>query len=275
MTAPLVSILLPVYNGEKFVAATIRSLLDQDYPNFELLVCDDASVDRSAEIVQSFKDPRLRFWHNETNQGISPTRNFLMREAKGKYLAVSDHDDISLPRRLSEEVAFLEKNPQITAVGCWGELFCREAYDGRFGRMMQLITNLGWVWCQPPFPDLREALRGCPVMHSSSLLRKADLERCGISYHAEMTPCEDYDLFCRILEHGLKLANLQQVLFRYHRHGGNFSIRDSKRGKANVLKIKDRLKGRLGIKKPGYYPYFLVMLQKLRLKPFVKGTRHV
>ena len=116
---PLVSVLMPVYNAEKYLAASIGSILAQTYGDFELLICDDASTDGSLEIVRSFDDTRMTLLTNRENLGNAATRNRLIEHASGEYVAVLDADDTAEPDRLARQVDFLERNPEIGLCGSW------------------------------------------------------------------------------------------------------------------------------------------------------------
>ena len=115
-TNPALSVYMPVYNAEGYLAQTLESILNQSLGDFEFLVVDDGSTDRSAEIVRSFRDSRIRLLSQE-NQGCYPARNRAIAEASGKYLANMDAEDISLPERFEKQVAFLEEHPAAVLVG--------------------------------------------------------------------------------------------------------------------------------------------------------------
>ena len=199
---PKISVLIPVHNGADTLAETVASILNQTFADFELLLFDDASTDASPEIINSFADSRIRRFRSDANLGISEARNRLMELAEGEYLAVMDHDDLSAPRRLEKQAAWLDNNPEVAMVGSWGRLFCaRPPFPGLFGRIKQAFVNLGWVWCQPEHPDIHDALCGNPVMHSSAMLRRSALVRDNIVYNPDYSPAEDYDL-CRQLPAG-------------------------------------------------------------------------
>ena len=261
---PKISVLIPVHNGADTLAETVASILNQTFADFELLLFDDASTDASPEIINSFADSRIRRFRSDANLGISEARNRLMELAEGEYLAVMDHDDLSAPRRLEKQAAWLDNNPEVAMVGSWGRLFCaRPPFPGLFGRIKQAFVNLGWVWCQPEHPDIHDALCGNPVMHSSAMLRRSALVRDNIVYNPDYSPAEDYDL-CR------QLANLPEVLFCYHYHGRNYSLTHKKAMRRADRKVKNDILKLLG-RKRSFCPYFLVMLQKLRLKKFPRN----
>lgn len=110
---PEVSVLLPVYNTpEDFLRQAVESILNQTFQDFELLIVNDASTTDVEKVIRSYSDSRIKYFKNKTNLGISGTRNILLDKAQGKYLAVMDHDDISLPERLAREVGFPRLPPK-------------------------------------------------------------------------------------------------------------------------------------------------------------------
>lgn len=106
----LVSIIMPSWNTAKFISETIQSVIDQTYTNWELLIVDDCSTDNTDEIVASFKDDRIRYFHNEKNSGAALTRNKALREAKGEWIAFLDSDDLWAPVKLEHQINFMKKN---------------------------------------------------------------------------------------------------------------------------------------------------------------------
>ena len=113
MKIPRLTVIMPAYNAEEFLEESISSILNQTYSDFELLIGDDGSTDRTMEIIQSFCDDRIIVMRNEKNLGIPCTLNRLIKASKGEYIARQDSDDISLPKRLEKQVDFLDKNPEI------------------------------------------------------------------------------------------------------------------------------------------------------------------
>ena len=106
----LVRIIMPSYNSEKYIKDSIESVLSQTYPYWELLIVDDCSTDKTVEIIKSFKDERIRFFQNAVNSGAAISRNWALREAKGKWIAFLDSDDIWLPTKLEEQLKFMVEN---------------------------------------------------------------------------------------------------------------------------------------------------------------------
>ena len=116
---PLVSVIMPVYNGEKWLAEAIESILAQTFSDFEFLIVDDGSGDRSAEIIRSYElsDERIRFIQLESNVGKAVAKNHAMKEAKGEYFTFMDCDDLCAPERLEKQVSAMRANPEIGVLG--------------------------------------------------------------------------------------------------------------------------------------------------------------
>lgn len=106
----LVSIIMPSWNTGRFIGESIQSVLDQTYPNWELIIVDDCSTDNTDEIVASFHDERIRYFHNENNSGAALTRNHALREARGEWIAFLDSDDLWTPEKLAHQLAFMKEN---------------------------------------------------------------------------------------------------------------------------------------------------------------------
>ena len=106
----LVSIIMPSWNTERFIAETIQSVIDQTYTNWELLIVDDCSSDNTDNVVASFKDNRIKYFHNEKNSGAALTRNKALREAQGEWIAFLDSDDLWMPEKLEHQIEFMKKN---------------------------------------------------------------------------------------------------------------------------------------------------------------------
>lgn len=121
-----VSVIIPVYGVEKYIAATLQSVLNQTYKNFEILIIDDASPDKSIQICQQSGDPRIKIIH-QANRGLAGARNTGIRHAQGEYLAFLDGDDLWLPQKLEKQIAHLENSPHV------GVSFCRSAFIDEVG----------------------------------------------------------------------------------------------------------------------------------------------
>lgn len=263
---PKVSVLIPVFNAERFIADTITAVLAQTYTDFELILLDDASTDKTAEIVKSFTDERIVYVRNTENLGISANRNKLISMARGEYIAVLDHDDICLPKRLEMQTGFLDKHQDIAMIGSWFELSCPKTSS----LWRRIITNLGWVWCHPLHPSWDDLWKGNVMMHPTIMYRRKIFTDLGINYRAEYSPAEDYDLVRQAMEHNLQIANLPQILLKYNLHGNNWSLVKKEAMEEADHKIKKEIAKKFGKNRDWFYPYCLVMAEKLRLKFMVR-----
>ena len=211
---PKVSVLMPVYNTRpEHLREAMDSILTQTFTDFEFLILNDASPDPPVEeVVQSFSDPRIVYAVNEKNLGISGSRNRLLDMAKGEYLAVMDHDDISLPGRLEKQAAFLDAHPEVGIVGTLvenmddGRVKPRPADDVNIKKMLMIHCNLS---------------------HPSCMLRHSVLEKHHIRYEPMFSPAEDYALFARLMP-VTQFAILQEPLFLYRAWEGNTSHKKAK-----------------------------------------------
>lgn len=213
---PRVSVLIPVYRTEEaHLRAAIESILSQSFKDFELLLLNDAPDDTRPEAVAaSYGDARIRYICNERNLGITPSRNKLIELAQGDYLAVMDHDDLSLPTRLEKQVAYMDAHPEVGVCG---------ARVQNFGESNKVST----------YPLSSREIKlglmdGCMVPHSCAMIRRELLERTGIRYEEAYSPAEDYALWCRLMPH-TEFCNLPEVLLHYRLYAGNTSKKAAER----------------------------------------------
>lgn len=198
---PKVSVLTPIYNTvPQYLRECIESILNQTFTDFEFLILNDSPENKEIEdIVQSYHDPRIKYYKNEKNMGISDSRNKLIDFSKGEYLAIFDHDDISLPTRLAEEVTVLDSHPEIGVV------------SGNF----QSIPS----FCSSKQPEeninIKIALmRTMAISHTHAMIRKSVLENYNIRYEKEFSPAEDYRLALRLIPFTM-FYNIQSVVGYY------------------------------------------------------------
>ncbi|MBI3798692.1 MAG: glycosyltransferase family 2 protein [Deltaproteobacteria bacterium] len=221
---PKVTVVIPVYNREKYVRDAIDSIVAQTFTDFELFVIDDGSTDGSQEVVRSYCDPRIRLVCNEINQGIPKTRNTGIRLARGEYLAFLDSDDWACPERLRKQVAFLDGHPDYVAVGAWIEWMDEE------GR------PLGRIKRKPVSPEEIAAQR----LFQSGIENSASMARTGVlrnyGHQEQYDICEDFDLWSRIAAQH-KLATLPEVLGRRRIHSGQVMLRKASHKKDRRLEI--------------------------------------
>jgi len=201
--SPLVSVLLPVYNGAEYLDEAIQSLLAQTFSDLEIIVIDDGSTDESASILEKFSEDRVRVYH-QANQGLAAALNRAISLARGDYLARQDQDDVSRPERLEKQVAFLQAHPQHGMVGTWARIWLENQEAGRSHRHPAESHILKW-----------ELLFNNPFVHSSMLIRKSAMQKVG-GYCTDRSrqPPEDYELWSRIARE-FELGNIPEFLHVY------------------------------------------------------------
>jgi glycosyltransferase involved in cell wall biosynthesis len=223
---PTVSVLMPVYNTPSGVLArSIESILSQTFQDFELLILNDSPENPEVEnIVRSFGDARIDYKKNAVNIGISASRNRLLSESLGKYIAVMDHDDISLPLRLEKQVRFLDTNPEIGVVSSNAYFFNQDKTlvypSGDFDIKMDLISGI------------------CSILHPASMMRKNILMENNLIYEEDFTPAEDFRLWHRMMSI-TKFANIQDTLFLYRDDDRNASKKMSMKMKLATARIME------------------------------------
>lgn len=211
--SPMISVIMGVYNGERFLREAIDSILGQTYGNFEFIICNDCSTDGSAEILQEYatKDKRIKLLDNEHNLGLAATLNKCLGEARGTFIARMDSDDRSLPDRFDSQLKWLEKNPEVCALGCAVEFI--DDNGNVFGT--RTITS-------DRYYELSDAVRQSVLVHPSVMMRKESVMAVGgYSSNKLTTRAEDYDLWCKLCEKGAVIANTNHVLFQYREDESN------------------------------------------------------
>ena len=198
---PPVSVLMPVYNGEKHIAAAIESVLGQTFSDFKLLVVDDCSTDSSIEIVKSFGDSRIQILKNDKNQGLSAALNRGIEISRSKYIARMDCDDICLPFRLEKQYEYMNIRPEISICGSHVEAF------GEGG------TSL---WKYPlENDDIKcELLFNNAFAHPSVMIRREDFVAKGLFYNDNFKKAQDYELWSRA-SRLLCMGNMDIVTLKY------------------------------------------------------------
>ena len=201
---------MPVYNAGKYVGKAIESILNQTYSNFELIIVNDGSTDDSKDIVLSFNDSRIKYFENETNQNIVKTRNRCISEASGDYVAVLDSDDIALPKRLEQQLEFLEMSPEYGMCGTFYQVIDS---DGKLlNKVVLPLTEL----------DTKTSLYFSNCFCHSTIMIRSELVK-KFKYKEGFDIIEDYELSYNISKIS-KIANLPVYLTHYRIHGNNVTI---------------------------------------------------
>lgn len=271
--SPLISVILPVHNAQKYLIEALESIRYQTYPHFEVIAIDDASTDNSLKILKNYSkiDPRFKVYHNKTNLKIANTLNFGVRKAKGLFLARMDADDVSMPSRFQKQISFLTKHPGVIVVG---------------GQCLTIDTN-SKITGKKLFPTNHIAINELmftanPLQHPSIVIRRDLLPSNFAWYNPKLTPAEDLDLYFRLGKFGL-FANLKSTVLMYRQHEDSETFRNPKL----TFKVTQKVR-RLAVAKYGYKPSLksivLATVQKIVLSvipaslvfplyTFVRGTK--
>lgn len=213
---PVVSVIMGVYNqcNQIELLQAVNSILAQTFKDFEFIIYDDGSVEKSAEYIRNliYLDRRIRVIRNEENMGLAFSLNQCIGEARGKYLARMDADDISLPDRLKREVDFLERHAEYAWVGSNAGVFDNETIWGTLVMAKE--------------PNQYNFLPFSPFIHPTVMFRR-ELFAGGGGYEVtqETLRCEDYELFLRLYQQGLRGYNLQEELLLYRQSASSYKKR--------------------------------------------------
>jgi cellulose synthase/poly-beta-1,6-N-acetylglucosamine synthase-like glycosyltransferase len=212
---PCVSVVMPVYNVEAFVAEAVQSVLDQSFTDFELIIVDDGGTDKSVAICRSFDDPRIRIVH-QANRGLAGARNTGISESRGRYIALLDSDDRWLPEKLSLHVIHLNNNPEI------GVSYCPSRFIDEQGNAMRLQQS-------PRLRNIRSENIFCrnPVGNGSApVLRRAALDTVAFRhpkdvdrtcwFDEDFRQSEDVEMWLRLsIMGGVHFAGIAPALTEY------------------------------------------------------------
>ncbi len=220
---PKVSVLMPVYNAERFLAQAIDSILAQDFTDWELILINDGSTDASENIIAQYEDDRIYYIKNSKNLGLIKTLNTGIELCAGKYIARMDADDISHPARFRRQTAFMDKHPDYLM--CGTDAYVIDNENRRTGKIKNLATN-----------NLLQInlLFSPPFIHPSVMIRRDVLAEN--KYDENYKHVEDFELWCRIAKLG-KVANLNRELLEYRWHDSNVSVLNSE--------VQDKLKDQI------------------------------
>jgi glycosyltransferase involved in cell wall biosynthesis len=204
MSSPLVSVIIPAYNQAEFLAATIHSVLNQTYQNFEIIVVNDASPDNTNEVMRQFTDPRIQYIVHERNQRLPATRNTGMRASQGEIIALLDADDLFHPEKLETHVKFLKEHPEVGV-----------SYNARY-EMNHSAETIRELWRPPLTVSLVDLMLGFPFSPSDTVIRREWAFKVGL-FNPEMGSAEDTDFPCRLALAGCQFAGIDRAL-NYRRH---------------------------------------------------------
>ncbi|MGR3292444.1 MAG: glycosyltransferase [Candidatus Scalindua sp.] len=210
---PKISVVMSVYNGEKYLREAVESILNQTFSDFEFLIMDDCSIDGTPKILNDYqqKDKRIKVIKNDRNMGLTRSLNMAIKQSSGNYIARMDADDIAIKERLEKQVDFMERNPDVVLLGT-------SFYE---------IDKHGKELSCKLFPttdrDIRKMLiKFNPFCHASVVMRHSAFDKVGM-YDESILKTQDYDLWFRLASVG-KVANLSDILMRRRYDDNNISI---------------------------------------------------
>ncbi len=232
---PEISVLLPVYNSEKYILEAVNSILNQTFTNFELIIIDDGSRDSSIQIINSIKDERIVFLRNEENKGLIYTLNKGIGLSKGNYIARMDADDIMEVDRLKTQLEFFKQNSNIIACGSWYTVF---GSDYKNNNVRKLLNS----------PEHLRALSffKCPLAHPTVMFKKSVINDFQLTYNSAYPYSEDYHLWTEMLNHG-DIINIPKPLIKYRFHQNQISKLKHEEKLNTVFEIQKNIFKKLNI----------------------------
>ena len=210
---PRVSVLMPAYNSEKYIATAIESILNQTFSDFEFIIINDGSTDNTAKIVRQYarRDPRIKFIDNKKNRGLIAVLNMGLDLCTGEYIARMDSDDVSRPQRFKLQVEYMDAHPECGVVSAWIQKFGPTVHGTEIFKYTPKLKLLDLL------------IYGPQMAHPAAMIRASVLRDNNIYYDPAYPHAEDYALWASIAQFA-ELHNLQTVLLDYRWHDTNVSI---------------------------------------------------
>ena len=227
---PIVTVLMPVYNGETFLKEAIDSVLNQTFTDFEFLIINDGSTDKSEEIILGYNDSRIRYIKNDENLKLIKTLNKGINLANAEFLVRMDADDISLSNRIERQVYFMQNNADVVVAGSWFQSIGDNSDIIKYPSLHNSIVT--------------EFLYKCSICHPSTIWRLENLS--DLTFNRDFNHAEDYEFWIQCMNKG-KLANIPEVLLNYRTHNMNVSSQYSEIQINNSNLIRKNLFLKIGI----------------------------
>lgn len=223
-----ISVIMAAYNTERYIEQAIKSILKQSFNDFEIIVVDDASTDKTAEVIAKLakEDSRIKLIRNKKNLGLTKNLNIALKKAKGEYIARMDADDVALPQRFAKQVTFLDKHKEIALVGTWADIINNK--NKRVGEIKYATNDA----------QIRKNLIGrSQFIHPSVMFRKSVIKKVGL-YDESFRSAQDYEYFPRMMTK-FKAANMPEKLMRYRwDFSQNEGFTSGKRQEKNALRAR-------------------------------------
>lgn len=262
--SPILSVVMTVYNGDKYLRESMDSVLAQTFSDFELIIINDGSTDNTAKILSSYKDSRIKVI-NQPNKGLVASLNRGIKAASGKYIARHDADDSSEPSRFAKQVKILDDHPNVVIVGT-----SMRVMDSQSKILHEHLVLIG-------DSELRqELLVRSPFAHGSVMFKKDVAIKAGL-YNQKYWPAEDYELWLRMCDYG-ELANIDEPLYTYREHEGGISFANQK---LQIQQLKDvqalawQIKDQLIQKRIRLAPYKRLPKGQLRIERILANTVYI
>jgi len=226
LESPKVTVLMPVYNGERHLNEALDSVLNQTFKDFEFLIINDGSADESVKIIEKYCDARIRLVHNEKNLQLIATLNKGIQLARGEYIARMDCDDVCLPQRLEKQITFMDQHRDVGVCGSWISIFSEKSRS---------------TWQPPTDSEEISALLffDTGVAHPSVIMRTKYFVDNGLYYDPSFIHAEDYELWTRAIEY-FKFANIPEILLCYRQTSGQISqiFNDVQKENATIVRLR-------------------------------------
>lgn len=221
---PKISVVMAVYNGEKYLKEAIESILSQTFSDFEFVIINDGSNDNSENIIKSFNDERIKYFKKE-HSGLIDSLNFGLKNSIGELIVRFDSDDVSLPERLEKQFNFLAVNPESVLVGT-------HAY-----KINEFGENTGeFIYPPVSWKDIKKySLKHNPFIHPTVMFRKNIIEKVGV--YRKFKHAEDYELWTRVI-YKYSCANLPEKLLKYRVHSEQVTKKSNFEMRLSGLKVR-------------------------------------
>lgn len=215
---PLVSVIMPAYNGEKYIGDAIEYILNQTYDNFELIIVEDKSTDHTLDVIHGYEDSRISLYLNECNRGIAYSTNLGIEQSKGKYIALLDDDDMSASRRLEWQVEYMEEHKEVDILGGRNAVIDAEGNFIRYD--VEPLKNPKYIKAMLLFSN--EKFANCTAM-----IRKSFIIKHGLKYQDGCLGMQDFKFYIDSSKVGV-ITSIDRLLDFKRIHGEEATIQSMK-----------------------------------------------
>lgn len=224
---PIISVIMPVYNSERYLKNAIESILEQTYKDFEFIIVDDGSEDSSKKIIKGYIDERIRFFESE-HLGYVRQLNFAIRNSRGKFIARMDSDDIAVRHRFEKQLQYLTKHPKVKLVGSDIAIINENEEELYIKEYPKTLKDIEFQ-----MPIYSSFCHPCVMMEKETILSLG-------GYDEKFEPAEDHILFLQMLVKGIEMCNLPEILLKYRIHNNSVT--------SNLTKVQNEISYSFGKK---------------------------